>query len=58
MKKPEPMKSRGVRLSNVIWEKIRIETKLDKTNRIKPSDIIRHAIDFYFAHKNKFKDKK
>lgn len=52
MKKPAPLKSRGVRISDQQWMEIENEADKDKTGRTKPSDIIRHAIEFYLENKD------
>ena len=52
MKKPAPLKSRGVRISDQQWSKIKGEACKDKTGRTKPSDVIRYAMEFFFEHKD------
>jgi hypothetical protein len=50
MKKPEPLKSRGIRFSEEQWAKIESEVKKDKTGRTKPSNVVRHAVDKLFEN--------
>jgi hypothetical protein len=57
MQKSEPMKMRGCRLDDARWEFIEGEASKDKTGRTKASDVLRHMIDFYKEHKDKFKKK-
>ena len=52
MQKAQPLKMRGVRLSDEVWEDIEWQAGQDKTGRTKASDVMRYAIEFYFKHKD------
>lgn len=47
MKKPEPLKARGIRFEEGIWERLKKLAKKCKDERIKASDLVRHAVDEY-----------
>ena len=47
MKKPEPLKARGIRFAEGIWPRLQKLAKRDKEKRIKPSDLVRVAVDEY-----------
>lgn len=53
MKKPRPLKARGVRFSDEQWAKIEKEAKKDKSGRTYPSDVVRHAVDKMFSEEEK-----
>lgn len=55
MKKDNPMKSRGVRFPDQTWDKLEKEAAKDKEKRIKPSDVVRVAVDEYFERREKKK---
>lgn len=45
IKKPDPLKARGIRFDDDKWARLEAIAKRDKSNRVKPSDLVRQAVD-------------
>jgi len=48
IKKQEPMKPRGIRFLDSLWNRIKEDAK---KNKVTPSDVIRHIIESYYEGK-------
>lgn len=50
IKKPDPLKARGIRFEDDKWERLGKIAKRDKTKRLKASDLVRQAVDEFLKN--------